>query len=68
MNETTAKHDLDEDMYEPIEIYGSNAETSKYEQDEIAEHIHNLKATHFLEYDRMSREYRPVPVPQYARD
>jgi hypothetical protein len=26
------------------------------------------KATHFLEYDRESREYRPVPIVQYARD
>jgi hypothetical protein len=25
-------------------------------------------ATHFLEYDQRTREYRPVPIPMYARD
>lgn len=28
----------------------------------------NLRATHFLEFDKARREYKPVPMPQYARD
>jgi hypothetical protein len=47
---------------------GANCEEYRYESEEITLHTKNLQATHFLEYDRKSREYRPVPMPMYARD
>ena len=31
-------------------------------------HIPQNRATHFLEYNRRTRQYRPVPILQYARD
>jgi hypothetical protein len=27
-----------------------------------------IRPTHFLEYDKASREYRPVPMPGYGRE
>ena len=38
------------------------------QEQEFKEKRRNIAATHFLEYDKRSREYRPVPIPMYPRD
>lgn len=38
------------------------------QEKEFKEKRRNLAATHFLEFDKESREYKPVKIPQYARD
>lgn len=39
-----------------------------FEQEQAMKAARKNAATHFLEFDKESREYKPVPIPQYARD